>query len=188
MTLPPWPPWPPWRTLIGPIVTLAAAGGVLLLEKYLIRVPNPGAITLLVVAFAAYLGGLASGLVSAAIRWRSRPCFSDPGEPLLFTSDKFRTPIDRCDSARLATACMIGMLQARARAAPERSADAARLQALRSAMDQSDIGMVLLDSDLRAQFINRAFVACGTCRTILRIQSRASTTCCTTTAPPGRSP
>src|SRR5258705_10936834 len=88
MTFPPWPLWPPWRALIGPIVTLVTAGGILLLEKYLIRVPTPGAMTFLVVAFAAYLGGLASGLVSAGISLAfAAVYFSEPGELLRFTPD-----------------------------------------------------------------------------------------------------
>ena len=53
---------------------------------------------------------------------------------------------------------MIGMLQARARSALERErANHDELRSLRSALDQSAVGVVLLDSELRAQIINRAY-------------------------------
>ena len=47
-----------WRTIIGPLITLALAGLILLSDRYLFRVPNPGAISFLAVAFSAYLGGI----------------------------------------------------------------------------------------------------------------------------------
>jgi diguanylate cyclase (GGDEF)-like protein len=53
---------------------------------------------------------------------------------------------------------MIGALQARARRALalERSANQ-ELTSLRAALDQSEVGVLLLDSELRAQFANQAF-------------------------------
>jgi hypothetical protein len=41
-----------WRPVIGPAVMLVVAGVILALDRYLVRVPNPGAISLLVVAFS----------------------------------------------------------------------------------------------------------------------------------------
>jgi diguanylate cyclase (GGDEF)-like protein len=139
-------------------VTLATAGGILLLERYLIRVPNPGAMTFLVVAFAAYLGGLASGLVSAGISLAfAAVYFSEPGELLRFTPDNLARMLVLAICTP-AMAIMMGILHARARTALVRERGRSKeLNALRSAMDQSDIGMVLLDADLRAQFINRAY-------------------------------
>ena len=53
---------------------------------------------------------------------------------------------------------MIGILQARAqRALALERAASKELMSLRAALDQSDVGVVLLDSEMRAQFINRAF-------------------------------
>jgi diguanylate cyclase (GGDEF)-like protein len=52
---------------------------------------------------------------------------------------------------------MIGVLHARAERALERERIANReLTPLRAALDQSEVGVVLLDSELRAQFVNRA--------------------------------
>jgi diguanylate cyclase (GGDEF)-like protein len=57
-----------------------------------------------------------------------------------------------------AIAVMIGVLQTRVRAAFERERAAHReVTRLRAALDQSEVGVVLLDSEMRAQFINRAF-------------------------------
>ena len=57
-----------------------------------------------------------------------------------------------------AIAVMIGVLQMRAQRAVdlERAANK-ELTSLRAALDQSEVGVVLLDSEMRAQFINRAF-------------------------------
>ena len=56
-----------WRPIIGPTITLALGGAILLMDRHLFRVPNPGAILFLAVAFSAYVGGIPSGLASAAI-------------------------------------------------------------------------------------------------------------------------
>jgi diguanylate cyclase (GGDEF)-like protein len=147
-----------WRAIIGPLTTLALAGLVLLSDYYLIRVPNPGAISFLAVAFSAYLGGITSGLISAAISFGlAAVLFSTPGAPFHYTPD---------DLARLlvlivctpAIAVMIGILQKRARRATELKVAANKeLTSLRAALDQSEVGVVLLDPEMRAQFINRAF-------------------------------
>jgi diguanylate cyclase (GGDEF)-like protein len=147
-----------WRVIVGPLATLALAALVLLSDQYLFRVPNPGAISFLAVAFAAYLGGIGSGLVSAAISFGlAAVLFSDPGALFHYTPDNF---------ARLmvlivctpAIAVMIGILQIRARRAVElESAANKELTSLRAALNQSEVGVVLLDSEMRAQFINNAF-------------------------------
>jgi diguanylate cyclase (GGDEF)-like protein len=147
-----------WRPVIGPAVMLVVAGVILALDQYLVRVPNPGAISLLVVAFSGYLGGIPSGLASAAISLAlAAVSFSIPGQVLQLTPD---------DLARMlillvctpATAVMTGVLQSRAKHALEHEgAASSELRSLRAALDQSAVGVVLLDADLRAQFINRAY-------------------------------
>jgi diguanylate cyclase (GGDEF)-like protein len=147
-----------WRAVAGPLITLALAGLVLLSDHYLISVPNPGAVSLLAVAFSAYLGGITSGLVSAAISLGlAAVLFSAPGALFHYTPDNL---------ARLfvlivctpAIAVMIGILQNRARRATELKVAANKeLTSLRAALDQSEVGVVLLDPEMRAQFVNRAF-------------------------------
>lgn len=147
-----------WRAAVGPLITLALAALILLSDRYLFRVPNPGAISFLAVAFSAYLGGITSGLVSAAISFGlAAVLFSSPGTLFHYSSDNLArlVVLTVCTPA---IAVMIGILQARAQRALalERTANK-ELMSLRAALDQSDVGVVLLDSEMRAQFINRAF-------------------------------
>jgi PAS domain-containing protein len=147
-----------WRPLFGPLITLATVSGILLLDRYLIRVPNPGAISFLAVAFSAYLGGIASGLAAAGISIAYAVIyFSDPGSPLSFSPDNLARMLVLC-GATPALAVMVGTLQARnRRALQHEQAMNKELIALRSALDQYEVGVVLLDSELRGQFINRAY-------------------------------
>jgi diguanylate cyclase (GGDEF)-like protein len=148
----------PWRAVIGPVITLAAGVVVLVADRHLFPVPNPGAISFLAVAFSAYVGGLGPGLVSAAVSFGFATVhLSQPGELFQFTPDNFArlAVLTICTPA---IAVMIGVLQTRVRAAFERERAAHReVTRLRAALDQSEVGVVLLDSEMRAQFINRAF-------------------------------
>jgi PAS domain S-box-containing protein len=51
----------------GPLLTAIAAAALLVMERTPLYVPNPGSILVAVVAYAAFLGGVRSGLVSALI-------------------------------------------------------------------------------------------------------------------------
>ena len=147
-----------WRAIVGPTITLALAALILLSDRYLFRVPNPGAISFLAVAFSAYLGGIGSGLVSAAISFGlAAVLFSVPGTLFHYTPDNFArlVVLTICTPA---IAIMIGVLQMRARRAVAlEQVTNKELTTLRAALNQSEVGVVLLDSEMRAQFINRAF-------------------------------
>ena len=147
-----------WRAIVGPLITLALAALILLSDRTLFRVPNPGAVSFLAVAFSAYLGGTGSGLVSAAISFAlAAVLFSAPGALLQYTPDNLARllVLAVCTPA---IAIMIGLLQRRAQRAGElERASNKELATLRAALDQSEVGVVLLDSEMRAQFINRAF-------------------------------
>src|SRR5215510_3524116 len=153
------------RLAVGPLVTLATVCAILATDRYLFAVPNPGAITFVAVVFATYLGGLASGFASAAISLiYAAGYFSVVGELLHFRPDNlarmmvliFGTP---------AIVIMVGVLQRRAerglrqeRATRLEIENANReLRRLQASLDKIEDGVVLLDSELRAQFINRAF-------------------------------
>ncbi len=113
----PWRWFPIGVSVTGPLITLALAGVILLADRYLFNVPNPGAISFLAVAFAAYLGGVVSGLISAAISLAlAAVLFSLPGALFDFTPDNFArlVVLGICTPA---IAVMIGVLQARARRA-----------------------------------------------------------------------
>src|SRR5262245_42453432 len=154
-----------WRAVLGPLVTLATVAGIYFCDRYLFTVPNPGAISFVAVVFAAYIGGVTSGLVSALISLGYAALhFSAPDHILQFKPDD----LARLYVLAVATpviAAMVGVLQVRAKTALEREQVARRdveaanteLLALRSALDRIDYGVVLLDRELRAQFINRSF-------------------------------
>ncbi len=147
-----------WRAIPGPALTAATALTTLIIDRTLIAVPNPAPLLVCIVAFAGSLSGLASGMISAAIAI---------GASALFFLNHHAAPgYDLSDLIRLSmlvvtvagTAAITGLLRKRLMdtLAWERKhhATAERLSA---ALDQVDIGIVLLDSDTRAEFINRAF-------------------------------
>jgi PAS domain S-box-containing protein len=51
----------------GPLLTAIAAGVLVVMERTPLYVPNPGSVLVAVVAYAGFLGGVRSGLVSASI-------------------------------------------------------------------------------------------------------------------------
>ena len=147
-----------WRAISGPALTTATALIAILVDRQFAAVPNPAPLFVCIVAFAGSLSGLASSLISAAIA----VAFS----ALFFLNRHTASGYDTADLLQLATlsitaggtAAITGLLRQRMLDAFgwERThyATATRLSA---ALDQFDIGIVLLDSDTRAEFINRAF-------------------------------
>jgi PAS domain-containing protein len=116
-----------WRALSGPALTAAAALIAIVVDRHFMAVPNPAPLFVCIVAFAASLSGLASGMITAAI--------AIAGSALFFFNHRLTPGYDTADLVR-------------------HHATAERLSA---ALDQVDIGIVLLDADTRAEFINRAF-------------------------------
>jgi PAS domain-containing protein len=147
-----------WRAISGPALTTATALIAILADRTLIAVPNPAPLFVCIVAFAASLSGLASGMASAAI--------AVVASALFFLDHRATPGYDSADLVRLAmlamtaaaTAGITGLLRKRLMDAfaweRKHHATAERLSA---ALDQVDIGIVLLDADTRAEFINRAF-------------------------------
>src|SRR5437763_2239050 len=147
-----------WRAICGPALATATALIAIAADRTLASVPNPAPLFVCIVAFAASLSGVASGMVSAAIAVTSSALF--------FLNHRAMPGYDASDLVRLvmlaltaaATAVITGLLRQKLMDAVSweraRHATAARLA---SALDQIDIGVVLLDSDTRAEFINRAF-------------------------------
>ena len=147
-----------WRAISGPALTTATAFIAIALDHNPVAVPNPAPLFVCIVAFAGSLSGVGSSMITAAIAVAASA---------LFFFDHRATPgYDSADLVRLlmlavtaaGTAAITGLLRKRLMDsfAWERRhhATAERLSA---ALDQVDIGIVLLDSDTRAEFINRAF-------------------------------
>ena len=147
-----------WRAISGPALTAATALIAILVDRHFVAVPNPAPLFVCIVAFAASLSGLASGMVSAAIAVAASALFflNHRATPGYDTSDLVRLPMLAMTAA--GTAAITGLLRKRLMDAfaweRRHHATAERLSA---ALDQVDIGIVLLDSDTRAEFINRAF-------------------------------
>src|ERR1700684_3637594 len=147
-----------WRAISGPALTAMTALIAILVDHHLVALPNPAPLFICIVAFAASLSGLASGMASAAIAVACAALFflNHRAVPGYDISDLVR--LSMLAVTALGTAAITGLLR-------KRMMDAfawerrhyATAERLRAALDQVDIGIVLLDSDTRAEFINRAF-------------------------------
>ena len=147
-----------WRATSGPALIAATALTALAIDRMLLPVANPAPLFVCIVALAGSFSGLRSSLISAALALaftalilmvRGTPVYaaaSDVGRFAMLAV------------AAVGTAVLTGLLRKRLvdTLAWERRhhATAERLSA---ALDQVDIGIVLLDSDTRAELINRAF-------------------------------
>jgi PAS domain-containing protein len=149
---------PDWRAISGPALTIATALIAVFVDRYFIAVPNPAPLFVCIVAFAASLSGLASGMTSAAIAVVSSALF--------FLNHRATPGYDAADLVRLlmltmtagGTAAITGLLRKKwVDAFAWERRHHATAERLSAALDQVDIGIVLLDSDTRAEFINRAF-------------------------------
>jgi PAS domain-containing protein len=147
-----------WRAISGPTLTAAAASIAIFVDQHFMDVSDLAPLLVCIVAFAGSLSGLGSAMVSAAI---AVVCSA-----LLFPLHRTISDYDIVDIVRLSTlaitatgtAVITGLLRKKLMDAfaweRRHHATAERLSA---ALDQVDIGIVLLDSDTRAEFINRAF-------------------------------
>jgi PAS domain-containing protein len=147
-----------WRAISGPALTVATAAIALVTNQLLHTVSNPAPLFVCIVALAGSLSGLRSSLVSAALALAS--------SSLIFSARGLPVGSSAPDVARLSmlalavvgTAVITSLLR-------QRLVDTlvwerhhhATAERLSAALDQVDIGIVLLDSDTRAEFINRAF-------------------------------
>ena len=147
-----------WRAISGPALTTATALAAFFVDRHVVAVPNPAPLFVCIVALASSLSGTASGMISAVIAVVSSALF--------FLNHRATPGYDMSDLARMlmlaatatGTAVITGLLRKKWADAfaweRKHHATAARLSA---ALDQVDIGVVLLDADTRAEFINRAF-------------------------------
>lgn len=146
-----------WRAISGPVLTAAVALLAILLDRHAPAL-SLAPLFVCLVALAGSLSGFASALGSAII--------TVIGAALLALSHRTAPGFAAVDLAQLGlsalttagTACITGLMRERLldafAAERHNNAVAARLSA---ALDQVDIGIVLLDAETRAEFINRAF-------------------------------
>src|SRR6201996_8914701 len=147
-----------WRAICGPGLAAATALIAILLDRRLAGIPNPATLFVCLVALSGSLSGFTSGLISAAI--------AVAGSALFYLHHREVPGYDTVDLVRLGllaltaagTAGITGLLRKKLIDAFvfERKSHATA-ERLAAALDQVDIGIVLLDADTRAEFINRAF-------------------------------
>jgi PAS fold len=147
-----------WRAISGPALTTATALIAFLVDRHVVAVPNPAPLFVCIVAFAASISGIVSGVASAVIAVASSALF--------FLNHRASPGYDMSDLARMlllaatagSTALITGLLRKKwVDAFAWEKKHHATSERLSAALDQVDIGIVLLDSDTRAEFINRAF-------------------------------
>jgi PAS domain-containing protein len=147
-----------WRAISGPALTAATALMALAADRLLFATPSPAPLFVCIVALAGSLSGLRSSLASAAIALASSALIFFAHSTTFNLAASDLTRLSMLALAVIGTAIITGLLRKRLvdTLAWERRhhATAERLSA---ALDQVDIGIVLLDSDTRAEFINRAF-------------------------------
>jgi PAS domain-containing protein len=147
-----------WRAISGPALTAATALAAFLIDRHVVPVPNPAPLFVCIVALAASISGIASGMASAVIAVASSALF--------FLNHRATPGYDVSDLARMlllaataaGTALITGLLRQKwVDTLTWQEKHHATAERLSAALDQVDIGIVLLDSDTRAEFINRAF-------------------------------
>ncbi len=108
-----------WPQIGGPLLASGVAAALELLSRGAFKIPNPPAILLLIVVFAAFIGGVRSGLVTALIAWLYFVYyFSIPGHPLHYTEENLRRVIVWAVTTPV-MAIMVGVLKHHAEAAVE---------------------------------------------------------------------
>jgi PAS domain-containing protein len=147
-----------WRSMSGPALAAAMALLIVVVDRYLKGTPYPAPLFVCIVALAGSLGGLVSAATSGGIAI---------GCSALFFFNRHDPPgYDDADLIQLtmlsiavgATAAISGLLrQRRLEAFSRERLHHATAERLSAALDRMDIGIVLLDADTRAEFINRAF-------------------------------
>ena len=143
------------RGIFGPALATATAAIALVADRDPVVVFSLAPLFVCIAVAAASLSGMVSGLISAAIA---------AGFTALFLLD--RSGFDGANLLRLVllalsaagAAVITGLLRQKliGKLAEER-AQHATAERLSVALDQVNIGIVLLNSDTRAEFINRAF-------------------------------
>jgi len=147
-----------WRAISGPALTTTTALAAFFIDRFIVAVPNPAPLFVCIVALASSIGGLASGMIGALIAVVSSATF--------FLEHRAAPGYDMSDLSRMlllaataaGTATITGLLRQKwIDAFAWEQKHHATAERLAAALDRVDIGIVLLDRDTRAEFINRAF-------------------------------
>ena len=110
-----------WHIISGPLISLGAIIVVQVLDQTVLPIPTPTPIYMLCIAYAAFSGGLGSGLISVVITLLATLYFAaTPGQPFSYTEAQL-TRLVVIGLTSTAMALLVGTLKQRAdRAAEER--------------------------------------------------------------------
>ena len=143
-----------WRAISGPALTAATLLLAMLLDRF-VPAPSPAPLFVAIVALAGALAGLASAVTTAivaviatALLFLDRHGLSGHGVVDL-------VQLGLLAVAAFGTAGITGLM--RERLLGSFAAERRNHARLSAALDKVDIGIVLLDAETRAEFINRAF-------------------------------
>lgn len=140
-----------WRQAIGPALTTALAGSAIVGDGGLLAFAAIAPLLVFSAGLGAAIAGSGAGFVSAGIA-TGIGVMALPDTP-----DKW-LQLTMLAVAAGATAALAGQLHSRMTEAMSWQRDKhATAERLSAALDRIDIGVVLLDPDTRAEFINRAF-------------------------------
>jgi diguanylate cyclase (GGDEF)-like protein len=156
----------PWRQISGPVLTLLVSLATLYVHRNVIHTSAPGAMPFMAVLYSAYVGGLFPGLISAMIAIVFASIVNSlPGQFLTYDLEG-TVRLGLLALFVIVFTLLIGMLRTRAtrlleteRASREKvEITNAELMRLHAALDRVDYGIVLLDEELNAQFLNSAYL------------------------------
>ncbi len=141
------------RAIAGPALTLVVAAGVELLRPTPLRVPGPGVVLLLAVAWSAYVGGVVPGAISVLVTVGYATWFYGP-PPGGFDPEDLRRLVD-LSIGGAGLVAMLGILRARAERARRLEAEAAVEQQYRVVFEEAVDSVLLADPTGRFTFANR---------------------------------
>ncbi|MBH5372424.1 PAS-domain containing protein [Bradyrhizobium glycinis] len=146
-----------WRAISGPALAAATLLLAMVLDRF-VPAPSPAPLFVGIVALAGALAGLASAVTTAIVAVIATALFFLNRHGLSGHGAADLVQLGLLAVTAFGTAGITGLIRERllgSFAAERRShAIAARLSA---ALDKIDLGIVLLDAETRAEFINRAF-------------------------------
>lgn len=149
------------RWISGPLLTVAAIASIEVLSHVVFKASSPPVIILLAVVFAAFYGGLLSGLVSAFLAWfYFAVFFSVRGHLFRYDGENFARVIV-LGITTLGIVLMVGILKRRAERAFSLAAANIRLKEIKryteNIVASLPAGLVMLDGTLKVQGVNRSF-------------------------------
>ena len=153
------------RLAFGPLLMIATASGLFALSKAGIHLPTPGSFMLVVILIASVVGGTAAGYLTAAVGLILGLSLTLDNLDIASLPASRQIRLTLVVGAALLVPMIVGHLRSRAarrlafeRASRERAEALNReLLILRAALDNVDYGVLLLDAQLQARFMNRSF-------------------------------